>query len=407
MTETASEKNLKPRVLETPRRITEKPEVFAIYFPNYHRYPHNDAWYGEGWTEWELVKRTEPRFEGHHQPKMPSWGYFNEADPKWAAREIDLAADHGITGFLVDWYWYNGVQLMQEQLEQGFLCAPNRDRLKFALMWANHSWRDNFPAAVDKTSEQMNCWLPAQHSLADMERVADYCVEHYFFQPNYWKIEGKPYFSFFAFDALKQELGGIQGIRQGLEAFNVRVCAAGFPGVYFGVNVGSFGGLGMAWDAGGVALAKTAGFDSVFGYGIARTKNSANTPLNLPIMEYRDVMEAHEHLWRASDGKGLAFFPTVQRGYDCSSRWHPQQKLPVPSLEYPYEPIIVNNTPELYGELCAKACAFLEKSPSQPKILFLNAWNEWTEGSYLLPDTQYGDAYLRALKESLDAIRCD
>jgi hypothetical protein len=171
------------------------------------------------------------------------------------------------------------------------------------------------------------------------------------------------------------------------------------------VNVGSFGGLGMSWDAGGVALAETVGFDSVFGYGIARTKNSADAPLDLPIMEYRDVMDAHEQLWSASDGKGLAFFPTVQRGYDCSPRWHPEQKLPVPSLDYPYEPLIVNNTPELYGELCAKACDFVRKSPSQPKVIFLNAWNEWTEGSYLLPDTQHGDAYLRALKVALDAAR--
>jgi hypothetical protein len=38
--------------------------------------------------------------------QVPSWGYFNEADPKWAAKEIDLAADNGITCFIYDWYWY-------------------------------------------------------------------------------------------------------------------------------------------------------------------------------------------------------------------------------------------------------------------------------------------------------------
>ena len=385
--------------------MTKPTEVFAIYFPNYHRYAHNDAWYGEGWTEWELVKQAKPRFPGHLHPQTPSWGYFNEADPEWATREINLAADHGITGFLVDWYWYGGVQLMQEQLERGFLQAPNRQRLKFALMWANHSWKNNFPVDCDKTTQQMNRWLPVRHTLADMEHVADYCIENYFSQPNYWKVDGKPYFSFFDFDALSQELGGIEGVRQALKVFNSRVCAAGFPGVYFGVNIGSFGDLGMSWEAGGVALAQAAGFDSIFGYGIARTKNPAGPSCDLPVVEYRDVMDAHESLWQASDGKGLAFFPTVQMGYDCSPRWHPQQKLPVPSLAYPYEPIIINNTPELYGELCAKACAFVEKSPSQPKMLFLNAWNEWTEGSYLLPDTQNGDAYLRALKGALSTAQ--
>ena len=88
-------------------------ELVAIYCPLYHSHPHASAWYGEGWTEWELIRNAPPRFEGHHQPLIPTWGYFDESDPKWSAREIDLAADHGITAFLVDWYWHSGVQIMQ------------------------------------------------------------------------------------------------------------------------------------------------------------------------------------------------------------------------------------------------------------------------------------------------------
>lgn len=39
-----------------------------------------------------------------------------------------------------------------------------------------------------------------------------------------------------------------------------------------------------------------------------------------------------------------------------------------------------------------------KKSPEQPKILTINAWNEWTEGSYLEPDTVNGYGYLQAIK---------
>ncbi len=33
------------------------------------------------------------------------------------------------------------------------------------------------------------------------------------------------------------------------------------------------------------------------------------------------------------------------------------------------------------------------------KIITINAWNGWTEGSYLLPDTKTGNAYLKAIKK--------
>src|SRR3954467_14435249 len=81
---------------------TKDYEVAVYYFPNYHVDSINEKWHGKGWTEWDLVKIAKPRFEGHLQPKVPSWGYFNEADPAWAAKEINLAADNGIDVFIYD-----------------------------------------------------------------------------------------------------------------------------------------------------------------------------------------------------------------------------------------------------------------------------------------------------------------
>ena len=37
--------------------------VAAYYFPNYHDDQRNASYFEEGWTEWELVKKAQPRLD--------------------------------------------------------------------------------------------------------------------------------------------------------------------------------------------------------------------------------------------------------------------------------------------------------------------------------------------------------
>jgi len=76
--------------------------VAAYYFPNYHEDARNAAYFEDGWTEWELVKEAQPRFDNHHQPNLPAWGFTDEADPVQMAQKIQAAADHGIDAFIFD-----------------------------------------------------------------------------------------------------------------------------------------------------------------------------------------------------------------------------------------------------------------------------------------------------------------
>ena len=96
-------------------------EVAAYYFPNFHTDPRNEARYGKGWTEWELLRKAKARYPGHQQPKIPAWGYEDEADPKVFAKKITTGADFGLSAFLFDWYWYEGRPFLQRALEEGYL----------------------------------------------------------------------------------------------------------------------------------------------------------------------------------------------------------------------------------------------------------------------------------------------
>ena len=40
------------------------------------------------------------------------------------------------------------------------------------------------------------------------------------------------------------------------------------------------------------------------------------------------------------------------------------------------------------------------KQPRGPRILTINSWNEWTEGSYIEPDTVHGLKYLEAIRDT-------
>uniref|UniRef100_UPI0026079285 glycoside hydrolase family 99-like domain-containing protein n=1 Tax=uncultured Alistipes sp. TaxID=538949 RepID=UPI0026079285 len=45
------------------------------------------------------------------------------------------------------------------------------------------------------------------------------------------------------------------------------------------------------------------------------------------------------------------------------------------------------------------AKAYTDAHPEQPPLITINAWNEWVEGSYLLPDMLNGYGYLEAVRD--------
>ncbi|MFA6111688.1 MAG: glycoside hydrolase family 99-like domain-containing protein, partial [Candidatus Latescibacterota bacterium] len=177
-----------------------KPTVLCYYFPNYHPDdPRNARVHGPGWSEWELVKAARPRFEGHDQPRVPAWGYTDESDPAVMARKIALAADHGIDAFLFDWYWYEDGPFLERALEQGYLSAVNRDRVRFCCMWANHDWqlihpirRDEAPGLAGGAGPRR--LYPGRLTPTAFAAMIDRLVGRYFIDPSYLTVEGRPYF---------------------------------------------------------------------------------------------------------------------------------------------------------------------------------------------------------------------
>lgn len=376
--------------------MPRSPDVGVYYFPEYHPDPRNDHWHGRGWTEWDLVRRAEPRFPGHSQPKVPAWGYYDESDPKAAARSIKAASGHGIDFFIFDWYYYEDGPFLNGCLDRGFLGAENAADFRFALMWANHPWRNIFPA---KRYQDQTVLLEGAMSPAGFTRATDHAIDRYLRLPNYYRVAERAYFSFFDLATLIEGLGGIDSAAAELDRFRQRARAAGagelhLNGVLWGLPDADELSDRPEQRSATAAVVGRLGLDSVTSYNWMQY-----TPMPDLATEYGPYSETAASGWKwFVDSYPVPYLPNVSMGWDSSPRTvQSDEFLP---LGYPYTPVLVGNTPDLFGRAIGWCRDFVLSGVTLP-VFTINAWNEWTEGSYLEPDELTGMGYLEAIRQAL------
>jgi hypothetical protein len=367
-------------------------QVACYYFPNYHpNDARNQKIKGRGWSEWELVKAAKPRFRGQHQPHVPLWGYTDEADPKEMARKIAAAADHGIDAFIFDWYWYNDGPYLERALDEGFLKAADNDRLKFALMWANHDWADLHPASHDKPPRLL---FPGAVTRKTFDTIVDRVVERYFKHPSSWKIDGRPYFSVYDLTKLLASFGSLAATRAALDGFRTKTRAAGFPDLHLNAVVWGqtvLPGESKPLEPG--ELVRGLGFNSVTSYVWIH-----HASLPRQATDYVEVQQSYlRYCDLAEKTFAVPYYPNVTMGWDPSPRCNQNDKFD--NSGYPFTNTISGNTPQRFQAALQAVKQRLEKRPIDQRVVTINAWNEWTEGSYLEPDTVHGMAYLEAIRD--------
>ena len=58
-------------------------------------------------------------------------------------------------------------------------------------------------------------------------------------------------------------------------------------------------------------------------------------------------------------------------------------------------------SPERFEHWFRQLVQATARRPAPEHFIFMNAWNEWAEGTYLEPDARYGNAYLKAVRRCL------
>ena len=355
--------------------------VAAYIWPSCHDDPlGREKLWPDGMGEWEVIKKGDPRFEGHYQPRQPLWGYELDNDPKVVEKWIDVATDHGVNVFVYDWYWYEGGPYLEGALNDGFLKARNNEKMQFYIMWANHDVKYNY-WNVHRYKDNTDILWNAKVDWENYKIIVDRVIKQYFMRPNYFKINGEPVFSIFSIGKLLESFNNsAEDARKALDYFRAEVKKAGFPGLHIQWNQG--GGSVMSEEAAArfAGNVKTMGFNSVAMYNMGGTNEDY-------IVYGSNSIKIREQMDTILD---VPVFPCVSIGWDDTPRF------PAKGMK---NVVHYHNTPQSFAALLAKAKKYADNHPEQPKLITINAWNEWVEGSYLLPDMLNGFGYLEAVKE--------
>ena len=373
--------------------MNNKYDVAAFIWPAYTGDElRTRIFWPEGIGEWETVKNSFPKFEGHQWPRKPLWGYVNEADKEVMEMEINEATSHGVNVFIYDWYWYDNRPFLENCLNDGFLKASNNDKMKFYIMWANHnvgySWDvRNSDMEGDYTLEQLNKSMLYQGSVSrdQFEIVADRMIDKYFKHPSYYTIDGKPVFMIFTFPMLIHGLGGVKETKDALDWFRQRCVEKGLKGLHLQMNMHQV--CYEIYDGD-----RLMGIDEVisyFGFDSCTNYQMINVLKDKVEGTYEEAVEKAVKGWERLDAdSSVPYFPQVCCGWDNNPRFKSTKTVQLEGAN-----------PEFFKKALKNAKEFIDRHPNQPPLITINSWNEWTEGSYLEPDDLFGYGYLDAVKE--------
>lgn len=359
-------------------------KIIAYYLPQFHSFPENDNWWGKGYTDWVGVKKAEPIFKGHNQPRIPlNNNYYNLTDINVLKWQAEIAKKYGVYGFCYYHYWFEGKMLMEKPAE---LMLENKDiNLPFCICWANHSWTR---AWADHNREVL---MEQKYGTREDWEKHFYYLLQFFRDDRYICIDGKPLFVIY-------RPNDIGVLRPMIECWNELAKKNGLEGISYAYQHYDYD---HTKDEGG----------ELFSYGIEFQPGKVKDEqliYTLPII-FRKIKNVLVNKMKLPQSKSSSMW------YSYDDVWKRILKsTPVDEKMIPGAFVDFDNTPR-YKKMAAiyyeatpeKFRYYLSKQIQHAKevynkdLMFMFAWNEWGEGGYLEPDEKYGYGMLEAIKDAL------
>jgi lipopolysaccharide biosynthesis protein len=347
--------------------------ALALYLPQFHPTPENDAWWGRGFTEWTNVANARRRYPRHYQPHVPAdLGFYDLRVSETRCAQAELARTHGIEGFLYWHYWFAGRRILERPFSE--VLRSGEPDFPFALAWANQTWTGIWHGASDRVLIEQT--YPGE---ADDEQHFREILPA-FMDHRYITVDGKPLFYVFRPEQLPEPAAFV-------ERWQRMACAAGFPGLYLVAEMSDLLGRGAIYPD-----PFKDGFDAGVHVRIP-VERDGTRDLGMRALRALGLPEIYEYarvpVSRPPSSEVQPVFPCVYPNWDNTPRSGARGL------------VAHGSSPERFGVHVADAVKRLGRLPASQRLLFVKSWNEWAEGNHLEPDLRFGASYLEVLQRSL------
>ena len=370
-------------------------KLISFYLPQFHTIPENDKWWGEGFTEWTNVRKAQPLFPGHDQPRIPLEGEYNLMEDSVKIRQAELAKQHGVFGFCYYHYWFKGGRQLLEKPAQQMLANRDVD-LPFCFCWANENWSKNWDGGNREVIMEQD-----YGTRSDWEKHFLYLLP-FFRDERYITVDGKPLFVIY-----KPEQ--IIDLFQMVGYWKKRAVEEGLPGLCLAFQFPSYY-CDMYYRADI--------FDYRIGFEPVHARNLASMrPGTAPKVRFlrkllgENAVSAYRKCRRgkmgsgggASQALGVHFYDEIWEKI-LTAPWT-EEFLPGGFVDWDNTPrnrhgvLHLGFTVEKFRDYMTRLC--LRASQENKPMVFLNAWNEWAEGAFLEPDEKYGYQKLEAVRDAI------
>lgn len=343
-------------------------KALAFYLPQFHRFKENDEWWGKGFMEWTNTKKAKPHFEGHYQPREPhdDIGYYTLDNIETIKKQVELAKRHGIYGFCFYYYWFSGKRLMEKPVDL-LLEHPEID-FPFCLCWANENWSRTWDGSDNDILIKQN------YSKDDHFKFIN-DIKKYINDKRYIKVDGKPIILIYN----PTQIPDLEDLIK-----DWRKCA-------LEIGIGEL----LIWTKNDLARDdfKNMEFsDAEFDFapnGIGHPGCMVTGLDTSKAYDYTQMVSDIEHLY-IEHFTPKPFYYSCTMGWDNSARRKENYK-----IYYSY------SLNAFYKWLRTIIYQTRYRNPEDRRFIFINAWNEWAEGTYLEPDKKYGYANINTLSRAL------